>query len=100
MSSLALRQEFGVRQTCPPRPTTNTSACAPRGIVGLFLARIVAAFERSHERRVEREAGRFIAKHGARLTDDIERQLGEHLSGRGFPPYAPPRSFRPFARGG
>jgi hypothetical protein len=52
--------------------------------------------ERRRQRRIEQEAGRFIAERGGRVTDDLERQLTEHFSGRGFPPHAPPRSFRPF----
>ena len=55
-----------------------------------------AAFERSREGRLEREAGRFIAKHGGRLTDDIERQLTEHFNGGGFLRHTAPRSCRPF----
>jgi len=66
---------------------------------GIFK-RISAAVARWRQRHVEQEAGRFIAEHGGRLTDDVERQLTEHFNGRGFPPYAPPRSFRPFAGGG
>jgi len=62
---------------------------------GIFR-RILAAIGRSHRRRVEQEAGRFIAEHGGRLTDDIERQLNERFNGRGFLPYAAPRPFRPF----
>lgn len=61
-----------------------------------LLRRIFAAFERSHQRRLEREAGRFIAEHGGRVTDDLERQLSERVTGGGgFPPYRPQRPFRP-----
>jgi hypothetical protein len=51
-----------------------------------ILRRIFAAINRSHQRRAEQEAGRFIAAHGGRLTDDVERQLSEHLNGHGFMP--------------
>jgi len=82
MSSVALYRDFDLRR--PPGPVPGSApARAQRGI----LRRILAAIESSHQRRVEREAARFIATHGGRLTDDLERQLSEHLSGRGFPPY-------------
>jgi hypothetical protein len=71
------------------------SRAAARPREGL-LRRIFAAFERSHQRRLEREAGRFIAEHGGRVTDDLERQLNERITGGGFPPYRPQRPFRPF----
>ena len=95
MSSVAQYRDFDLRR--PPRPVPGSaSARARRGI----LRRILAAIERSHQRRVEQEAGRFIANHGGRLTDDLERRLTEHFlrseNGRDFPPYLPPRSFRPF----
>jgi hypothetical protein len=51
-----------------------------------ILRRIFAAIDRLHQRHIEQEAGQFIATHGGRLTDDIERQLGERFSGRGFVP--------------
>ena len=95
MSSVALYRDFDLRRPAGPVPE-RAPARAHRGI----LRRILAAIERSHQRRVEREAARFIAKHGGRLTDDLERQLTEHFlrgeNGRDFPPYLPPRSFRPF----
>jgi|HubBroStandDraft_6_1064221.scaffolds.fasta_scaffold1167805_2 hypothetical protein len=98
MSSFALYQNFDLRLRRPPGSVPGSApARAHRGI----FRRILAAIERSHQRRVEREAGRFIANHGGRLTDDLERQLTEHFlrseNGRDFPPYLPPRSFRPFA---
>ncbi len=95
MSSVALYQDFDLRR--PPEPVPESApARAHRGI----FRRILAAIERSHQRRIEREAARFIANHGGRLTDDLDRQLSEHFlrseNGRDFPPYLPPRSFRPF----
>ena len=82
MSSVALYRNFDLRRPAGPVPA-SALARAPRGII----RRILAAMERSHQRRVDQEAERFIAKHGGRLTDDLERQLTEHLTGRGFPPY-------------
>ncbi|MGO9698451.1 MAG: hypothetical protein ACLPX7_04215 [Xanthobacteraceae bacterium] len=91
MSSVATCQDFHLRRA--PLPTsTNASAHPSEGI----FRRIFAAFERSRQRRLEQEVGRFIAKHGGRVTDDLERQLSEHFSGSGFAPYRPQRSFRPF----
>ena len=95
MSSVALYRDFDLRRV-PIAEPRSAPARAHRGI----LRRMLAAIERSHQRRVEREAARFIASHGGRLTDDLERQLTEHFlrseNGRDFPPYLPPRSFRPF----
>jgi len=93
MSSMALYRDyrdFDLRRV----PVAPCSAPAPtrRGI----FRRIVAAIARSHRRRAEQEAGRFIAEHGGRLTDDVERQLNERFIGRGFLPYAASRPFRPF----
>jgi len=82
MSSVALYRNFDLRRPAGPVPA-SALARAPRGII----RRILAAMERSHQRRVDQEAERFIAKHGGRITDDLERQLGEHLSGRGSPPF-------------
>ncbi len=75
-------------------PASPVTPARPRG--GIFQ-RIFAAIERSRQRRIEREAGRFIAKHGGRITDDVERQMNGYFSGGGFPPYRPQRPFRPFA---
>jgi hypothetical protein len=68
----------------------GTQACrskrAPARAQQGLLRRIFTAIERWQQHRAEQEAGRFIAAHGGRLTDDVERQLTEHLSGRGFAP--------------
>jgi hypothetical protein len=76
------------------REESHAPACPREGL----LRRIFTAFDRSYQRRLEREAGRFIAEHGGRITDDLERQLNERLSGGdGFPPYRrPQRPFGPF----
>ncbi len=91
MSSVAACQDFHPRRA--PLPA-STNASEPRE--GIFQ-RIFAAFERSRQRHLENEAGRFIAKHGGRVTDDLERQLNGYFSGGGFPPYRPQRAFRPIA---
>ena len=95
MNSMALYRDFHLRRI-PVSGSRKVPAGACQGIV----RRISAAIERWRQRHTEQEAGRFIAEHGGRLTDDVERQLTEHFNGRGFPPYALPRSFRPFSRGG
>jgi len=84
MSSVALYRDFDLRLRRPPGSVPGRAP--PRAHRGI-LRRILAAIERSHQRRVEQEAERFIANHGGRLTDDLERQLTERLTGRGFPPY-------------
>jgi hypothetical protein len=91
MSSLALHRDFRLRHA-PVRRPGSARVSALR-----IFRRISAAIERWRQRQIDQEAARFIAEHGGRLTDDIERQLTEHFNGRGFPPYAPPHSFRPFA---
>jgi len=80
MGSLALDRGFRLHRT--PMPGSRS---APTGAQTSFLRRIFAAVERWRHRQVEQEAARFIAAHGGRITDDVERQLGEHLTGgRGF----------------
>ncbi len=82
MSSVALYRDLDLRRS--PRPVqASAPARAHRGI----LRRILAAIERSDQRRIEQEAERFIAKHGGRLTDDLERQLTEHFKSRSFLPF-------------
>jgi hypothetical protein len=94
MSSVAAYRGFHFHLPHTRVPASaNTPACSRGGI----FKRIFAAVERSRQRRIEQEAGRFIAKHGGRITDDVERQLNGHFSGGGFPPYRPQRAFRPFA---
>jgi hypothetical protein len=94
MSSMAL-----YRHLHPRHVPLHGSSKAPLSVRQGFLGRVRAAFERRRQGRIELEAGRFIATHGGRVTDDVERQLTAHFSDRGFPRYAPPRSFRPFRLG-
>jgi hypothetical protein len=76
MSSFALYQNFDLRLRRPPGSVPGSApARSHRGI----FRRILATIERSHQRRVEQEAGRFVANHGGRLTDDLERQLTAHF---------------------
>ena len=88
MSSIRHR-DFDLRRV----PDREPKGAPPRAHHGL-LRRIFAAIARSHEGKVEKEAGRFIATHGGRLTDDVERQLTEHFNGRNFVDYAPPPAAR------
>ncbi len=85
MSSVALYRDLDLRRS--PRPVPESApARTHRGILRRILPRILAAIERSHQRRIEQQAARFIAKHGGRLTDDLERQLTEHFKSRSFLP--------------
>jgi hypothetical protein len=58
---------------------------APARMYGI-VRRIFAAIDLSQQRQVQREAGRFIAARGGRITDDVERQLMEHFTEMGFWP--------------
>ena len=94
MSSMALHREyrdFDLRRV--PAAPWSAPAPARRGI----FRRILAAITRSDRRHAEEAAGHFIATHGGRLTDDIERQLTEHFNRGGIPRHTLARPFRPFA---
>jgi hypothetical protein len=72
---------------------TGAAAYRPRRQPGLaqhgLLRRLVDAIALSHQRAVERDIARVLGlgNPGARLTDEIERRLFEHLTGdRGFRP--------------
>jgi hypothetical protein len=65
-------------------PVRGPSRAPARGEKRGIVRRIFAAIARWEQRRVEDEAGRFIAAHGGRLTDDIERQLAARLANRGY----------------
>ncbi|HEX8807576.1 MAG TPA: hypothetical protein VF760_01120, partial [Xanthobacteraceae bacterium] len=49
-----------------------------------ILRRIVQAMFESRQAQVDRENARFLARSGARLTDDTERRLTEHLLSRNW----------------
>lgn len=44
-----------------------------------LLARALNALHQAQIRRAEREIARYIETHGARLTDDLERQIERHF---------------------
>ena len=44
-----------------------------------LLSRIFHALFESHQRQADREIARFVARSGGRFTDDIERQMTQHL---------------------
>jgi hypothetical protein len=44
------------------------------------LRRIIDAVLESRQRQADREIARFIARSGGRLTDDLERQMTQHLA--------------------
>jgi hypothetical protein len=95
MSTIAYR-DFDLRRVparAPRQAPVRRRAGAPsHGPGGGIIQRIFAAIERSLVRRAEEDAGQFIASHGGRLTDDIERQLAARFTGRGFAP-SPQRPF-------
>jgi hypothetical protein len=80
MGSIALYRGSHVHGLCM-RASTSAPA-RRRGI----LRRIFDAIALSQQRHAEREAGRFIAAHGGRLTDDVERQLMKRFTEIGFRP--------------
>jgi hypothetical protein len=82
MRGIALYRGFHLQRT-----PVRGSRSAPAGAQASILRRIFAGIDRWEQRRAEREAARFIADHGGRFTDDIERRLFERLAGgRGFGP--------------
>ena len=82
-----LYRDFGVAGELTHRPR-GEPAPAQRGL----LRRVLDAIVRSRQRAAERDIARFLRGHlgfgpDARLTDEIERRLFEHLNGdRGFRP--------------
>jgi hypothetical protein len=91
MSVLALHRDFDLRRATAVERRGEAGRTKHRGL----LRRIFAAVARARNHRIERDAGAFIASHGGRLTDDVERQLDARFSGRPFLPYTLPRAFRP-----
>ena len=85
MNSIPLYRDFGVAGELTRRPR-GEPALARRGL----LRRVVDAVERSHQRAAERDIARILGVSlgpDARLTDEIERRLLQHLTGdRGFRP--------------
>src|SRR5262249_22775214 len=71
MSTLAYSQ--------PTAAAVEPKALSPRRG---FWHRVYAAIVKAQERRAEREIARYLESHGGLLTDDIERQMMERLSGR------------------
>ncbi len=50
-----------------------------------FWRRAFDALVEAQQRRADREIARFLASHGGLMTDDMERQIMEHLSRRNRP---------------
>jgi hypothetical protein len=59
-------------------PYLDSTAASPKRTG--FLRRIFDAINASRQRHADLEIGRFIAKSGGRLTDDIERRLMRRLT--------------------
>jgi hypothetical protein len=85
MNSIPFYRDFSVAGELAHRPR-HEPAPAQRGL----LRRVLDAIERSRQRAAERDIARFLRGRlppDGRLTDEIERQLFEHLNGdRGFRP--------------
>ena len=56
---------------------THSAPSKPRAR-NLFL-RIVDAIGDTNRRKAEREIARFVARHGNRITDSVERSIGERF---------------------
>ncbi|KAB0269454.1 hypothetical protein [Microvirga brassicacearum] len=57
-------------------------AASPRPAFSLlrrFIAGIADAISVANQRRAHREIGRFVARNGGLLTDDVERQIGNRF---------------------
>jgi hypothetical protein len=57
---------------------TEAAASERPGFWRRVFERMVAA----QQRRAEREIAAYLKSHGGLLTDDMEREIGERLSGR------------------
>jgi len=80
MAYVAHPREFHL--ATPYRPAEASSSTPRRG----FWRRVYDAIMLAHQRDVEREIGRYFARHG-KLTDSMEREVAERFfgnSGRGF----------------
>ncbi len=62
--------------------TDTATATSPRKS---FWRRVFDRLIESQQRRADREIARFLESHGGMLTDDMERQIMEHLSRRSRP---------------
>jgi hypothetical protein len=81
MAYLAHPNEF--RSAVPYKYPAAQARTPRRG----FRRRVYDAIMLSHQRDVEREISRYVARSGGRLTDSMEREISERFfgnSGRGF----------------
>ncbi|GJD52931.1 hypothetical protein OPKNFCMD_5699 [Methylobacterium crusticola] len=60
-----------------PAPAEERSDMEP-GILTL-VSRIVHAVHAAQRRRDERRIGDFVESRGGRITDDLERQIGQYF---------------------
>jgi hypothetical protein len=70
---------------------TDHSAAADAPVEALparksFWHRVYHGIIDAQQRRAEREIARFLASHGGLLTDNMERELMDRLSGKGKRP--------------
>ena len=63
--------------------SSSSQAGAERSIPARrgFLLRLVDAIAESNRRKAEREIALFLARHGGKLTDDLERRIARSLPG-------------------
>ncbi len=62
------------------RPVVATSAAPRKGL----LARLYDAIMDGRQRRAQRDIDRYVATHGRRMTDSLEREINARLLGDGW----------------
>ncbi|AWN48081.1 hypothetical protein DK419_18535 [Methylobacterium terrae] len=58
-------------------PVEERSDMEP-GILTL-VSRMVHAIHAANQRRLERQIGEYVETNGGRITDDLERRIGQHF---------------------
>ena len=59
-------------------PSTDAASTDEAGIFRL-VATLARSARRQRQRAVERHIGEFVERRGGRLTDDVERQIGQRF---------------------
>jgi hypothetical protein len=89
---IALQQEHrkrprAISQEIPMLAVITHSLIAPAidersdmepGILTL-VSRMVHAIHAANQRRLERQIGEYVEVNGGRITDDLERRIGQHF---------------------
>ncbi|MBI1203170.1 MAG: hypothetical protein GC182_11725 [Rhodopseudomonas sp.] len=63
-----------------PTPAVKPKALTLRGL----LQRLVASISESRHRQVQRDVERYIATHGRKMTDALEREINHRTLGDGW----------------